>query len=180
MEVQPQLVLLQKTLLNIGVSAACCTRSSTCGAPCRSAERWMSEQVGPRAFIRRVRETLPQISEDLPEVPLLVHRVLRKAVDGDLKIQWQSEQLEQVRDEIRVAATAAPRPRWPAVRVTLAATLSVGLIEPAVLGFNPLWLGAGCGGVGLLLLAWASAARRTSLGDYAMGNSLQDQLSRRA
>ncbi|HOP18352.1 MAG TPA: ubiquinone biosynthesis regulatory protein kinase UbiB, partial [Gammaproteobacteria bacterium] len=91
MEVQPQLVLLQKTLLNIeGLGRMLYPQLDLWSTAKPFMERWMSEQVGPRAFIRRVRETLPQISEDLPEVPLLVHRVLRKAVDGDLKIQWQS------------------------------------------------------------------------------------------
>ncbi|HPQ24170.1 MAG: ubiquinone biosynthesis regulatory protein kinase UbiB [Chromatiaceae bacterium] len=154
MEVQPQLVLLQKTLLNIeGLGRMLYPQLDLWSTAKPFMERWMSEQVGPRAFIRRVRETLPQISEDLPEVPLLVHRVLRKAVDGDLKIQWQSEQLEQVREEIR-AGNRRTQTTLAGGTLALAATLVVGLIEPAVLGFNPLWLGAGCGGAGLLLLAW--------------------------
>jgi ubiquinone biosynthesis protein len=116
-------------------------------------ERWMAEQVGPKAFLRRVKETLPQLSEDLPEVPLLVHRVLRKAVDGELKIQWQSEQLEQIRAEIR-SGSQRTQASLGGAGLTLAGVLVVGLVEPVVLGFSPLWLGAGLGGTGLLLLAW--------------------------
>ena len=101
MEVQPQLVLLQKTLLNIeGLGRMLYPQLDLWSTAKPYMERWMSEQVGPRAFLRRVKDTLPQISEDLPEVPLLAHRVLRKAVDGELEIQWKSEQLEQIRDEI--------------------------------------------------------------------------------
>ena len=78
MEVQPQLVLLQKTLLNIeGLGRMLYPQLDLWSTAKPFMERWMSEQVGPKAFLRRVKETLPQISEDLPEVPLLAHRVLR-------------------------------------------------------------------------------------------------------
>jgi ubiquinone biosynthesis protein len=154
MEVQPQLVLLQKTLLNIeGLGRMLYPQLDLWTTAKPFMERWMSEQVGPKAFLRRVKETLPQISEDLPEVPLLAHRVLRKAVDGELEIQWKSEQLEQIRDEIR-AGNQRTQLSLAGATLTLGGILVAGLLEASI-DINPLWLGGGLAGGGLLLLAWA-------------------------
>ena len=103
--------------------------------------------------MRRVKESLPQISEDLPELPLLAHRALRKAVDGSLTVQWQSAQLEQIRDEIR-GGNQRTQASLAGATLTLSGVLAAGLLDTTI-GFNPLWLAAGLGGVGLLLLAWA-------------------------
>jgi len=154
MEVQPQLVLLQKTLLNIeGLGRTLYPQLDLWSTAKPFMERWMSEQVGPRAFLRRVKEQLPQLSEDLPEVPLLLHRVLRKAADGQLTVQWQSAQLEQIRDEIR-AGNQRTQTSLAGAALTLAGVLSAGLLD-ATIGFSPLWLAAGLGGAGILLLGWA-------------------------
>ena len=154
MEVQPQLVLLQKTLLNIeGLGRMLYPQLDLWTTAKPFMERWMSEQVGPKAFLRRVKETLPQISEDLPEVPLLAHRVLRKAVDGELEIQWKSEQLEQIRDEIRTG-NQRTQLSLAGATLTLGGILVAGLLEASI-DINPLWLGGGLAGGGLLLLAWA-------------------------
>jgi ubiquinone biosynthesis protein len=103
--------------------------------------------------VRRVRENLPQISEDLPEVPLLAHRVLRKAVDGELEIQWKSGQLDQIRDEIRMG-NQRTQTSLAGAALTLGGVLAAGLLD-ASLGFNPLWLAGGMGGSGVLLLGWS-------------------------
>ena len=154
MEVQPQLVLLQKTLLNIeGLGRMLYPQLDLWSTAKPFMERWMAQQVGPRAFVRRVKESLPQISEDLPELPLLAHRALRKAVDGSLTVQWQSAQLEQIRDEIR-GGNQRTQASLAGATLTLSGVLAAGLLDTTI-GFNPLWLAAGLGGVGLLLLAWA-------------------------
>jgi ubiquinone biosynthesis protein len=154
MEVQPQLVLLQKTLLNIeGLGRMLYPQLDLWSTAKPYMERWMSEQVGPKAFLRRVKDSLPQISEDLPEVPLLAHRVLRKAVDGELEIQWKSEQLEQIREEIRTG-NQRTQLSLAGATLTLGGILVAGLLEASI-DINPLWLGGGLAGGGLLLLAWA-------------------------
>ena len=154
MEVQPQLVLLQKTLLNIeGLGRMLYPQLDLWSTAKPFMERWMSEQVGPKAFLRRVKETLPQISEDLPEVPLLAHRVLRKAVDGELEVQWKSEQLEQIRNEIRTGNQRTQNSLAGAT-LTLSGVLVAGLLDSTI-GFNPLWLASGLGASGALLLVWA-------------------------
>jgi ubiquinone biosynthesis protein len=153
MEIQPQLVLLQKTLLNIeGLGRTLYPQLDLWSTAKPFMERWMSEQVGPKAFVRRVRDTLPQLSEDLPEVPLLVHRVLRKAADGELTLRWQSRQL----DEVRASIERGNRHSQVAI---LAGTLIIGGILAGALlatplAINPWWLLGGLSGTGLALFAW--------------------------
>jgi len=154
MEIQPQLVLLQKTLLNIeGLGRTLYPQLDLWSTAKPFMERWMAEQVGAKAFLRRIKETLPQLSEDLPEMPLLAHRVLRRAADGELTMRWQSQQLEQIRDEIR-AGNQRTQTALAGATLTLSGVLAAGLLDTAI-GFDPLWLAAGLGGVGLLLLAWS-------------------------
>ena len=154
MEVQPQLVLLQKTLLNIeGLGRMLYPQLDLWSTAKPFMERWMSEQVGPKAFVRRVKESLPQMSEDLPEVPLLAHRVLRKAADGELELQWKSAQLEQIHEEIR-DGNRRTQVSLAGATLTIGGLLSAGLLDPAI-GFNPVWLAGGMGGLGVLMLGWS-------------------------
>ena len=154
MEIQPQLVLLQKTLLNIeGLGRMLYPQLDLWSTAKPFMERWMSEQVGPKAFLRRVKDTLPQLSEDLPELPLLAHRVLRKAVDGRLEVKWNSPQLDDLREQIDAGNR---RTQWS---IFGAALLIGGVLAGALLGerlaVDPLWLSGAISAAGLLMLAWA-------------------------
>ena len=102
MQVQPQLVLLQKTLLNIeGLGRQIYPELDLWTTAKPFLERWMSEQVGPRAFLKRASDYLPRATEQLPELPAMAWRLLHDAEQGRLRVQWQSEQLRQIREEIR-------------------------------------------------------------------------------
>ncbi len=102
MEIQPQLVLLQKTLLNIeGLGRQLYPDLDLWQTAKPFLERWVSEQVGARAFIGRMGRSLPEWSEQLPEIPQLVHRTLQQATEGKLRIQWESRELEKLREQMR-------------------------------------------------------------------------------
>lgn len=102
MEVQPQLVLLQKTLLNIeGLGRQLYPDLDLWQTAKPFLERWMSEQVGPRAFVGRMRHSLPEWSERLPEIPELLHYTLRQISDGKVTVQWESGELEKLRKQMR-------------------------------------------------------------------------------
>src|SRR5690606_33349814 len=76
-EIQPQLVLLQKTLLNIeglGREPDPDLDPWQTAKPYR--ERWMSEQIGWRGRVRAIREEAPSWAQTLPRLPRLVHRAL--------------------------------------------------------------------------------------------------------
>jgi ubiquinone biosynthesis protein len=76
-EVQPQLVLLQKTLLNIeGLGRELDPDLDLWVSAKPFLERWMSEQIGWRGLVRRVRQEAPNWGVWLPQLPRLVHRTL--------------------------------------------------------------------------------------------------------
>jgi len=78
-EVQPQLVLLQKTLLNIeGLGRELDPDLDLWETGKPYLERWMAEQVGWRGFIERVKEEAPYWSTVLPQLPRLLHQALSR------------------------------------------------------------------------------------------------------
>jgi ubiquinone biosynthesis protein len=102
MEVQPQLVLLEKTLLNIeGLGRQLYPELDLWSTAKPFLEEWMKARLGPKAFLNRVKSGIPGLSEHLPEIPALTHKLLQDAEQGRLTVQWKSAQLERIRDDIR-------------------------------------------------------------------------------
>jgi len=80
MPVQPQLVLLQKTLLNIeGLGRRLYPELDLWETAKPYLERWMSEQIGHRAFVDGVKREMPHLGKILPEMPRLVHAYIEHA-----------------------------------------------------------------------------------------------------
>ncbi len=76
-EVQPQLVLLQKTLLNVeGLGRQLDPDLDLWTTAKPFLERWMSEQVGWRGLVRRIRNEVPTWTVVLPQLPRLVHQAM--------------------------------------------------------------------------------------------------------
>ncbi|KAA3630297.1 MAG: ubiquinone biosynthesis regulatory protein kinase UbiB, partial [Proteobacteria bacterium] len=101
MPVQPQLVLLQKTLLNIeGLGRRLYPELDLWVTAKPYLERWMSEQVGPRAAIRGIRRELPRYLSLGPELPNLAYELLRRARDGELDVSTRSLQLETLQQSL--------------------------------------------------------------------------------
>lgn len=103
MEVQPQLVLLQKTLLNIeGLGRQLYPDLDLWQTAKPFLERWMSEQVGVRSLIKSIQVNAPQWVEKLPEMPVLLHKVLTQMEQGTLQNQKDViKSIERLRHEIR-------------------------------------------------------------------------------
>ena len=102
MQVQPQLVLLQKTLLNIeGLGRQLYPDLDLWQTAKPFLEDWIKDQIGPRAIIREARKNIPKWLEQTPKIPGLVYEVLEQAKHGKLKMELKEEQLESIRDEIR-------------------------------------------------------------------------------
>jgi ubiquinone biosynthesis protein len=77
MEVQPQLVLLQKTLLQIeGLGRQLDPDLDVVQIAKPILKRWMSQQIGWRALAKSVREEAPRWSTLLPQLPRLAHQAL--------------------------------------------------------------------------------------------------------
>jgi len=85
-EVQPQLVMLQKTLLNIeGLGRELDPDLDLWQTAKPYLERWMSEQVGWRGLLRTVRHEAPFWAQTLPAIPRLLHRLLAEDRAGGLQ-----------------------------------------------------------------------------------------------
>jgi ubiquinone biosynthesis protein len=83
-EVQPQLVLLQKTLLNIeGLGRQLDPELDLWTSAKPFLERWMNEQVGWRGLLDRLQKEAPRYAQMLPELPRLVHQALRQQGRAD-------------------------------------------------------------------------------------------------
>jgi ubiquinone biosynthesis protein len=157
MEVQPQLVLLQKTLLNIeGLGRMLYPQLDLWTTAKPFMERWMRERVGPQAFVRRVRESLPELSEVLPAMPQLAFRALGDAVDGRLRVRWESEVLDGLRRDLRShnrRSVAAAAGGSLVVSGTLVVTFGAPVAGTLVLGGAL----AAAGAVLLFRALWPSA-----------------------
>jgi len=76
-EIQPQLVLLQKTLLNIeGLGRQLDPELDLWKTAKPFLERWMNEQVGWRGLIKNLQAEAPQWATLLPQMPRLTHQAL--------------------------------------------------------------------------------------------------------
>jgi ubiquinone biosynthesis protein len=76
-QIQPQLVLLQKTLLNIeGLGRELDPELDLWTTAKPFLERWMNEQVGWRGLLDRLQNEAPRYAQMLPELPRLVHDAL--------------------------------------------------------------------------------------------------------
>ena len=107
-EIQPQLVLLQKTLLNIeGLGRELDPELDLWRTAKPYLERWMDEQVGWRAFARAVRLEAPGWAKALPELPRLVHRALAEDRIGALSRSLERLAEENARRNRLLAAIAA-------------------------------------------------------------------------
>ncbi|MEJ2564663.1 MAG: ubiquinone biosynthesis regulatory protein kinase UbiB [Gammaproteobacteria bacterium] len=159
MEVQPQLVLLQKTLLNIeGLGRDLYPDLDLWQTAKPFLERWMSEQIGVRALFQGLRHEAPRWAERLPQVPALLYDVLRRAEQGELKVvvspaEWEElrHTLQRGQQRIYLAITGA------AFLISAAIILGLDGYSPNMFGNAPIltWL-LGAAGAYLLIASWPS------------------------
>jgi ubiquinone biosynthesis protein len=93
-EVQPQLVLLEKTLLNIeGLGRQLDPDLDLWKTAKPYLERWMQEQVGWRGLVERIKAEAPRYSKLIPQLPRLAHQALLQASQPQ---QMHADMLKQL------------------------------------------------------------------------------------
>jgi ubiquinone biosynthesis protein len=96
-EIQPQLVLLQKTLLNIeGLGLQLDPELDLWKTAKPWLERWMSEQVGWRGFIKALKAEAPHFATLLPQLPRLLHQKLTDNSPAQIEIVLQQLLQQQI------------------------------------------------------------------------------------
>lgn len=102
MEILPQLLLLQKTLVNVeGIGRQLDPELDLWRTARPSLESWMRDRVGLRSLIRSTRENVPRWIDRLPELPGLAFEVLDRLKDGRIEVVTHDEVLDEIRREIR-------------------------------------------------------------------------------
>ena len=137
MRVQPQLILLQKTLLNIeGLGRQLYPELDLWKTAQPVLREWMRERVGPGAFVEAAREHWPDVAEAFKVLPVIAHRLVRSAYEDTLSVRTESDTLKGLREELRSSESRRNA-------VIAAAALFVGGILWLGLEANPPWLGWG-------------------------------------
>jgi len=105
MEVQPQLVLLQKTLLNIeGLGRQLYPQLDLWKTAKPILEQWMQEKVGWQAALESFKQEAPYWAQTLPKLPKILHELSLQAQEGRLKVQLSSDDLQELKRELRNAS----------------------------------------------------------------------------
>ena len=104
MEIQPQLLLLEKTFLHIeGIGRQLYPQLDLWDTAKPFLERWLSEQLGVRALVKGMKQNLPYIAEHLPDLPQLAFRALDRIANDELRVELRSRQIDELKAEIRRA-----------------------------------------------------------------------------
>ena len=101
MHVQPQLVLLQKTLLNIeGLGRQLYPDLDLWQTAKPFLEKWFQDRMGPKAKISKLIKQFPEFAEHFPEVPGLIYKALDNAANARQNAELQNKELALLRREI--------------------------------------------------------------------------------
>ncbi|KXS39666.1 MAG: ubiquinone biosynthesis protein [Halomonadaceae bacterium T82-2] len=121
MEVQPQLVLLQKTLLNIeGLGRQLYPDLDLWQTAKPYLERWMKERAGPRGLWASLQKQAPELSRQLPELPVLAHQALARVESEQRQRRQQVDSLTRIHDDMAQETRRSRRLRVGALVLALA------------------------------------------------------------
>ena len=102
-EILPQLVLLQKTIINIeGIVRQLHPHLDLWETARPEMKRWMSERMGVRGLIKGTILNLPRVIERLPELPNRAIDLIDKIYDGKIEMENKSEEIHKLREEMKI------------------------------------------------------------------------------
>jgi ubiquinone biosynthesis protein len=140
--IQPQLILLQKTLLNIeGLGRDLYPDLDIFKTAGPIMREWVREKMSGRALLDNARAQLPEILTSLQSLAPLVRSAVQRAQDGRLRLAVEAPEINALRGEIR-------RTNRRRDKVTIAAVLLLGGIVWIALGHEPVWAGWTLAGLG--------------------------------
>ena len=101
MHVQPQLVLLQKTLLNIeGLGRQLYPDLDLWQTAKPFLEKWFHDRIGPKAKITKLIKQFPEFAEQFPEIPSLIYKALDNAAHTQKQAEAQQRELALLRQQM--------------------------------------------------------------------------------
>jgi ubiquinone biosynthesis protein len=149
MKIQPQLILLQKTLLNIeGLGRDLYPDLDIWQTASPILRQWMGERLGGAAMVRDIRTQLPEVLEALRVLPTLVRGAVQRAQDGTLRLHVEAANVTALQQSIRDGDRRRDA-------ITIGSAILLGGIVWLAVAREPLWPGIVLAGAGALWLALA-------------------------
>ncbi len=146
MTVQPQLVLLQKTLLNIeGLGRELYPDLDLWKTAQPLLRRWMRERMGPRAVLKAWRGRTPDLVEALKQLPLVAERALEAGIAARPAADEAASAVHRLRGELRADGRRRDLALLGCTALLAGSFLLAARIHPAAAG----WLLIGAGLVAL-------------------------------
>jgi ubiquinone biosynthesis protein len=105
MRVQPQLILLQKTLLQIeGLGRQLYPELDLWKTAQPVLKDWAADRLSGRSLAEQLRRQLPDLSESLRLLPQVLQQAVQQASEGNLRIRVEQQGIEALRAEVRAGA----------------------------------------------------------------------------
>ncbi len=102
MQVQPQLILLQKTLLNVeGLGRDLYPQLDIWKTASPILREWMRERVGARQVLKGLRAQMPELLEAARALPSLIKAAVQRSQGGVFHMQVDSPAVEEIKSELR-------------------------------------------------------------------------------
>jgi ubiquinone biosynthesis protein len=141
-EIQPQLILLQKTLLNVeGLGRDLYPDLDVFKIAGPIMRDWQREKLSGRALLENARSQLPEILTSLQALAPLVRSAVQRAQDGRLRLAVEAPEINALRGEIR-------RTNRRRDRITVAGVALLGGIVWMAVARDPQWAGWALAAVG--------------------------------
>ncbi len=138
MEIQPQLILLQKTLLQIeGLGRQLYPDLDLWKTAKPIMQEWMHARMSPRGVLREWKKQLPDLGEAFRTVPTLIQQALMQAAEGRYRLNVKNDGVEELRRELQASARQRDK-------TILASALLFSGVMWFALVIEPIWPGAMC------------------------------------
>lgn len=162
MEIQPQLMLLQKTLLNIeGLGRQLYPDLDLWKTAKPFLENWMSDNLGIKSFVDSMKKEAPHWLEMFPQLPSLLHSAMKQIQDSKHQLDRQNRELKKIRSTLK-RSNRRTFSVIVAAALLVSAAIMLGLdgFGPKMIAGAPVlsWLLGGLG-VALLLINWPERER---------------------
>ena len=102
-EIMPQLIMLQKTIINIeGIGRQLYPELDLWKTARPQLERWMDERIGTKGLIKAAKYNIPKLIDRLPDLPNKMIDLVDRINDGKIEMENKSEEIHHLRREMKI------------------------------------------------------------------------------
>jgi ubiquinone biosynthesis protein len=101
-EIMPQLIMLQKTIINIeGIGRQLYPELDLWKTARPQLERWMDERIGVRGLLKNAKINVPKLIDRLPDLPNKLIDVIEQLHEGKIEMENKSKEIHELRQEMK-------------------------------------------------------------------------------